>query len=600
MEDSQYQKISSQEFLDYIKDKPYIEKYSYLHFKEELFLINIHLESLYFENCIFNKNVTISGNLGSGIYFNSCNIIENISFSKIETEFNHKIDNYNFSSASLIIENSTVNVLTISESKFDRGIIIKNDTAIQRLLINGLNCNNNSLIFISSKILRSCDIFNGEKIKNINFQETEITCLARFHEIIAESFYFLVGKCEKLLISSCRYSKSLSIDKSEIFDTVNFVETNFNQNFNLFDSIFNKEVSISNVNVGHYFIRNCNFKTGFIAQYKEQPIEPSLTLNFSNSLIGNIIFDSTTFKNVILSGHNNSLSLTFDTCKFHIFECNNITNNQTIRLSNCESSIEEGSKLIIKNSNLGKLNLLGTNLSRFKEVTIKSSFISDIQYANIIWFDETSLTGTNEEKMEIYRQLKLAGEKQGDAVSTLRFKSKELLYYQTTLGQPSSLPKTLQNLMTPFRIIFKFLNSFLRSLINFIDPTKTLSDRIILYLGKTTNNFGTNWTKPIFLILITTLLFYIAISISLSNQILWSLDFTNIPQTFVELKLYPSLYFQLLNPAHDLNRILSSNFFSKSVLKEIHWSVFAFDILHRIIYAFLIFQLVVAFRKFVK
>ena len=330
-----------------------------------------------------------------------------------------------------------------------------------------------------------------------------------------------------------------------------------------------------------------------------------------------------------------------DSC-FNIIKLEDVTNNQTIRFSQCKANNEIAipSEFIINRSNIGKTNFLDVNFSSFEKISIIDSFISDIQFASITWFKKEQLINSNSHNRETFRQLKFAAEKSGDNITALEFKSNELYFYQNIID--NSIPKfkplsinnkvlndknciTLRvinfvrklfnyNELEAVHIDLKYLRSILHfpiKLVNYVyhkvnlailmkDFSQQLGNKFILWLGRITNNFGTNWIKPIVMILLGTLFFHIVISISLSTKLFWRLDVFNISGTFSIFFDYPSLYFHLLNPAHDLNRILGSKLFADPEFKSVHWSVYALDMLHRIMYGFLLFQLIVAFRKFVK
>jgi len=589
--------------------------FEYLEIQDELEIVDIALDYLSFKNCTFNENVFISGNLGSGAAFTSCIIKKKITFRNVSAKF--------FRSgqigvrSSLTLDNSNIQILEIFDSQIQRGIQIINNTQIDNLVIAGLKSKDNSALKIfNSKVINQFDLDNFICKGWIDIRYSEISCFTRFENIQASYLVIQDTKFTKLYVYGGLFSGSLTIEKSEFSDKLEFIGTSFNSYFGLYDSIFKKEFSVKNEDIAnslsshinHYFIQNCNFESGFHAINSKPDFHPELTLTFSNSLKGNVVFETINFNKVILQGHNNGLSLTFDACRFTSFHCNNVTNNQTLRLSNCESLKSDiESDFSITNSNLGKMNLLGCNLSSFDSVNIKSSFIYEIQFANIIWFKDHSLKETDDQNRETYRQLKLAAEKQGDTVTALNFRSKELFFYQKMLLNGTSPSPWIRKVIillnilfwVPQKIIF-CISYFWNVFSKVIDPSKTLSDRIILFLGRLTNNFGTNWSRPIFLILMITFIFYFAITISLSPNISWAFDIYNIKQTVHELKAYLSLYFHLLNPTHDLNRILSSSLFTNPIEKPIPSSVYAFDIIHRIIYAFLLFQLVVAFRKFAK
>lgn len=92
---------------------------------------------------------------------------------------------------------------------------------------------------------------------------------------------------------------------------------------------------------------------------------------------------------------------------------------------------------------------------------------------------------------------------------------------------------------------------------------------------------------------------------SLSPFLDFGFDFNNAQESLNVVIQNLSLFFQLFNPAHDLNRIIPSinqNLDNNNFGAGLKLNSFAYflDTIHRIIYAFLLFQLVTAFRKFSK
>ncbi|MFA0962159.1 hypothetical protein AB9P05_10150 [Roseivirga sp. BDSF3-8] len=108
-------------------------------------------------------------------------------------------------------------------------------------------------------------------------------------------------------------------------------------------------------------------------------------------------------------------------------------------------------------------------------------------------------------------------------------------------------------------------------------------DRWILLLSQT-NDYGLNWQKPILLSAIWTIFLYVAIVLSLDTSgSNWSL----ITQNW-------QAFWQLFNPAHRLESLFPDY---PNCLTG--WTYF-WDFLHRLGYAFLIYQTISAFRKFFK
>lgn len=118
-------------------------------------------------------------------------------------------------------------------------------------------------------------------------------------------------------------------------------------------------------------------------------------------------------------------------------------------------------------------------------------------------------------------------------------------------------------------------------------------DRISLWLGQT-NNFGANWGKPLWLSLAITLLFFPFMAIAADNTISMrpSCSVEGLEKFFSVCVHHFGAFFQMLNPARIPVRMFPD--------MKLSWDLYALDFVHRIILAFLIYQIIVAFRKYVK
>ncbi len=115
----------------------------------------------------------------------------------------------------------------------------------------------------------------------------------------------------------------------------------------------------------------------------------------------------------------------------------------------------------------------------------------------------------------------------------------------------------------------------------------------MLLLGNT-NDFGQNWLKPFKYLLLSTAFFYCLIISSTFTHI----DFTFNPKIWVNpfkyildannLRVFP----QLLNPTFSIFKI------KQFELIDISFWAYLFDLLHKIILSFFIYQLITAFRKY--
>jgi hypothetical protein len=256
----------------------------------------------------------------------------------------------------------------------------------------------------------------------------------------------------------------------------------------------------------------------------------------------------------------------------------------------------------------------------FKEIKIKNTYLSEIVPTNVEWFEDHQLAEIElKQKRELYRQLKLATEKQSDRVSALHFQAEEMTVHKKIISNEKEPRNTKINPFNTMWLIVNILWLFFNfDCINFpkvlnysihfvwlsvnvgwlfvnkpfsLINNKNLNDNFSLWTGKT-NDFGQNWIKPTFLAFISTLVFYVFVIIAYSPNIQLALCQHEWNNFFSELYEHSKILAQMFNPT----------FSSKAILNESYTSAWAYVLLeiHRIFLGFFIFQTINAFRKFFK
>jgi ABC-type transport system involved in cytochrome c biogenesis ATPase subunit len=297
MSGTSYRSITAAQLLKDIRSNSH-RTFEYYEIQDELEIVDIPLNYLSFKNCTFNEVVFISGNLGSGAVLNSCIIKKTITFRSIKAKFKRR--GQIGLRSSLSIEKSEVKTLEIYDSELERGIQIINDSHIDNLIISGLKTSANSALKINDSTISSqFELTFFRTNGNIDIRTSEISCFARFEDIMASSFLLQQNKFKRLFVWGSSFSQGLSIDKTEFSDTLEFLGTSCDKFFGLYNSTFMKEFTVKNYDsnnsltshISHYFIQNSNFESGFHALNFKPDLHPDLTLYFSNSLKGNVIFE---------------------------------------------------------------------------------------------------------------------------------------------------------------------------------------------------------------------------------------------------------------------------------------------------------------------
>ncbi len=196
----------------------------------------------------------------------------------------------------------------------------------------------------------------------------------------------------------------------------------------------------------------------------------------------------------------------------------------------------------------------------------------EIISANTTWCEDDILNADERDtkryfaqKRELYRQLKFASDKQGNRFDFLKFKSLEMRYFKK---------ESFEGVKWWKRLFEK--------------------DRFILIAGMT-NNYGQNWYKPIIISIPFSLLFYCIIIVDNTKGLSFCPNFTwnSIKYTFGEIWNQSKVFWQLLNPTHNLNKIFEDE-------NNLTSASFVFSYLQKISIAFFGYQAISAFRKFNK
>jgi hypothetical protein len=153
-------------------------------------------------------------------------------------------------------------------------------------------------------------------------------------------------------------------------------------------------------------------------------------------------------------------------------------------------------------------------------------------------------------KRELFRQLKHSMHQQGNTIQSLVFKQYEMIFFTNELR----LSKSLFN-----------------------------KDRLIMELS-VTNAHGQNWIKPLLLLTLLVTPLFGCLLIIVKNS-----GFDNFLSNICSNK---HIFVYLLNPTFSLKDIFGEHIFSGYLM--------AVSIFYRAVYAFFLFQIISAFRKFIK
>ena len=233
-------------------------------------------------------------------------------------------------------------------------------------------------------------------------------------------------------------------------------------------------------------------------------------------------------------------------CNFNNLDLCNVRNSGRLRIYGININKEECKVLILINSSLGDSEFYNVNLKCYRESFVANNLLSGLKYTGVQWPDEleTEEPSSIQKKRETYRNLKIVALENNDAPQALVFYAKEMETYSRTLSWKKGE-----------RI-----------------------DKCILWFNRKTNNFGLSWVRPIGWIF--------GFGIVLYGLLLWSLcldighwdNWTKFPVFLI--------------PTHKAGTEFIAG----------QWGLLAYsiDLVFRLIETTLIYQTIVAFRKFTR
>lgn len=568
-------------------------------FKKELTILNkVSFPAYYFTNCVFESSLKLSGEFKSPEIKSS----------------NGELSLYRPESLSIVNCNITKD-LTIQDCTVDRFLKIEGSEIAGDLSIDNLNIPSLPKGYSSSTGFR---IVNSKILGDVTqFYNMTISGILKINEcIFSESVEFFNLYALSLEVSLSHFKSRFNAISTTIKHNIILRNSDFDGQFDLRFVGLNqkKNTTFRPVPSSQLAIEFSKFKsTGEISSDTESSDLPALNrssgstqdnsdkyaatfvkniylrgveisdtlnifsnrsadaseklqeviINFSSRFTGILQLTKFDIHQFFVSGDNNSNSLTCSHILFKLLEFNKLNNTKSLKFFNC--SFETDGSLIIKDTSLGATGFFGMSFTNLYRVQIENSLLYELVTFNSIWFDD-SILNTNENtsknseyfsrKKEIYRQLKVAMEKQQDKKQAIFFHSREL----------------------------KYLIKSLKPWSNFQDFQETIS-----LFGSWTNNYGRSWVRPLGFSLIITFVAWICLVFLLE-----SIKFSGIFQLSSAeltrfLKENSPLFFDILNPISKLPIDIR--------MQKHPTTISSIVFIHRILISFFIFQIVAAFRK---
>lgn len=556
-------------------------------FKSEVALTNGEYSCDYsiIENVEFKEGLVFdrTGSLGAGVKLINCTgkylLITECSTPEYEQNLDFHL------SSGLIIDNCQFGRIEINHCMgFTGGVHIRNNSVVNGLDINDSNFNESRLSFDNSTFKQRLRISNVRTNWGIEISTCEIGAPPRIENVKGEAISFLNNTHieNNMFIIGCK--SNITFNESVFDDDVNIQNCEINQ-FTSYGGHFKKGIKLEMKSktvegidgfIKKIFLQNTATDEGFIFEGKRSKVE-ALEVSCTNLLSGSFSFKEFNFAVNKIVGLNKNANLSFNSCSFENIELDNFHNQSALTFSNCRAS--SGNSIFgVKNSDLGDTLFVDFDFRGFYDLSISDSIVSESRFSggHIFTSDQlyrrsksqprstknlSSMERYFRRKREVFKQFRNAADAQGDNILSTEFKAQELDNYWREL----SCSKKWWN-----------------------------RDRLVL-LFSSTNDMGMNWAKPTKWLIGITIFFYLPIMICASDKI----DFIPIKYfslidwetTF--LVYWDNLYLilRLLNPTRIISRVIQD--------PDSNW-IYLWDTLHKIILAFLTFQIVSAFRKYIK
>lgn len=564
---------------------------------------NYLTKAITIKNCVFHNDLILNKiDIGFGIRFIKCQFDKNVIIQEVIASGIH--EPFNADNANILFDDCNINGdIIIENTNLQQSLLFTNCKNINKIHINSSKIDS---IVIEDSTLNIIDVEHLETRLGLRINKSTLKKWGQYWDVNSKEggLAFIESVFEKHQSIGGGKQLSISINNSILNDKINISGVNTNDvtlYTNKFEDgvVIEKEVDTEQgkmiSNIKNLYIRNCNFVGDFeitsdkkIANAKIFP--EKLNINCSALSKGNMNIVNSAIGEIKLEGINNSSSISFNDCSTNKLNVRDFINQGQLFFTDFKAIENKDSLIIINKTYLGKTFFSNCNFSSFNNVQIKHSILTEINSSLVNWFDYKNLNQTStffekyffvdkdiqlkksnfnkrgwyrsKTNRDVFRQLKFAMQKQGDLVQSLYFKTLELKAYREEIGY------------------YKW--------------DKQIGTRVMLAMNQS-NDFGLNWTRPIFLLLFLTLIFWIIISLGVSSAFSFypSFKFESIKLTLLYLSNELDSLPLLLNPIRKLSEIYN-------LKNNPSFLVSTIDYLHRIVLSYLIFQTVSAFRKYLK
>ncbi|WP_165021107.1 hypothetical protein [Dysgonomonas sp. ZJ279] len=555
-----------------------------------------------FKHCIFKENLIFKNvNLNSGLYFEDCSFEKNVFISNCKSEGGQNIVIQRDSGATITFDKCTIkNQLFISgvvndaqthcsPTVFQRGLLIKDNTEINELIFNYSETKNVGITINKSIIKQKIDL-NHSQINGagLHIWDSNIQGYFRAMDISGSSFAFIKSNFEKSFqIWGNKFLQGVTFNYGVYNEDVEIYATEC-KTLTIYDGDFRKHMRIrcidstredNHVNgcAKEVYIKNSKFgdKLSVTSNYETKYDLDKIIIRSTKEQKGDIVFEKLNIhEELSIEGSNYDSNISFRDISCKKIKIDNLTNLATLVFWKL-SDIEDNNSLFeIKGSDLGNTTFLNCRFKDFKNIIIEDSILSQIKYSRVEWFKSNQINKNINRKnseywnsiREVFRQLKYSAENNMNRPEALYFKASEMKAYNNYLLKDGWF--------------------------------KNIGDIIILKLNLWSNTHGLNWGKAIAFTLILWIVFfslYVMIRDGYSFQFYDNNIFLLSQKTFWKEAISFLWLPEGLESLTGNDRLFTSDLSWKMSTLGV-----SFFLLGKIAIAYGIFQIISAFRKYVK
>lgn len=529
------------------------------------------------QNVTFEHVVRVSGDIRSGFLFNNCNFKKGIVFRGATTlNFNTAHNDLN---ASLVFANCKADHITFADNcQFQRGVVIKSGSVIEK-----------KVGFYDSVLRGTFKIDNSEINNLLDFRNCNITSLtiqnkSKIKSLRLESFRGDIALIKSTFTDNVKFRdietpNSLSLNYNNFEDTFDIKASRISAFYSHGDTfkrrakLENRDDSGQNIEayLNKLYLTDVNLIEGFEFDGMSNELQ-ELKLPLTTSFSGVLRLMGWKIKSTNISGINQNLKLIFANVLFGQLTFNDFSNfaDITFDRSGANPDFDEESFIIAANTDFGNSKFNEFNFNSFNFINLSNTSFNNIVATNVIWFEESQIrinssTINSSQSFrrirEVYRQIKQSLISQGNQIDSLEFKAKEMRAYRNELVASAKEGGKYK-----------------------------LSDKAIMTVNQT-NNYGLSWWKPVWIICLLTLVFYIIELPLFSKEINYTLakSWEDVGVTFCVFWNNFNVFWQMFNPARKFSSIYGENIIA---------FLYFLDFLHRLILGIFIFQIIKAFRRF--